>query len=435
MSTLTRPLSGSQAAVDRADRSLGATTLGGHRVEMPQLFGAPAGTISFAGGLPNLEALPMAELSDRIAALLRSGSATVLQYSTPRAGRRLAAAIAELSALEHMAVDPELIVPTAGSQMGLVAIARVLARPGDVVLCETPAYPGAVAAFASSGAEPIGVRCDAEGLIPESVPEVVQQLRERGRRVQLLYCTPSFQNPSGATMPASRRRRLLEVCARLGLTVIEDNPYGLLGFDGEPTATLKSISPDQVVYLGTFSKVLAPGLRCGWMLPPAHLAPELRAGIEVLSLSPSVLAHTIVAEAHRRLGWQRLLTGFRESYARRAQVMQYCLDVELRAAGVRDDWHWTPPTGGFYLWLHGPAGLDTADLLALASARGVLFVPGRHFSLDAEHRSSLRLCFSHPTPRQIADGIARLVPALASTHVDSAHRFGGPFDPHEEFSA
>lgn len=392
-------------------------------VELPSLFEQGADLISFAGGLPDLTRLPIGEIAGQMSRLVRLGGRTTLQYSTPHVATNLRPAIADLMAREGSRLDAENLVPTAGSQMGLLAVALGLGSPGATIVCQTPSYPGATAAFRAAGLAPHGTPGDDDGIDPDGLRETVLRLRAAGESVQLLYCNPTFQNPTGTTMSVPRRTRLLAVCRELDLLVIEDNPYGLLSFDGAATTTCLALDPGNVVYLGTFSKIFAPGLRCGWIAAPAHVAPALRRIAEIITLSPSVLAQAALAAFHAGHGWDGLIASYRESYRERCGLMCRALDRELD----RGTWQWEEPTGGFYVWLRHRGGLDTSTFAVAAAEHHVSFVPGRHFSIDDEHADGVRLCFSGVAPGRIDEGVSRLAAALSTvvTPASSDRRLTG----------
>lgn len=377
--------------------------------ELPQLFERGGDLVSFAGGLPDLDLLPLRELAEQLARLTRLGGRIALQYSTPHVAGALVPAITDLMAREGAHADAGDLVPTAGSQMGLLALALGLGGPGETVLCQTPAYPGAAAAFRTAGLRPYAAPEDADGLDPRALRNTVARLRAEGRRVRMLYCNPTFQNPTGATLSVERRHALAAAARESGLLIVEDNPYGLLAFDGGAVPSLHGIDPGNVAYLGTFSKVFAPGLRCGWIAAPAPLAERLRRTTEVMALSPSAFAQAALAAFHARGGWDRLLDAYRECYRERCGLMADALEREL---GTDGPWRWRRPGGGFYLWLRHTGGADTQRLAHAAAERGVSFVPGTHFGLDGECDDALRLCFSNVRRDRIAEGVSRLAAVL-----------------------
>lgn len=272
-----------------------------------------------------------------------------------------------------------------------------------------PAYPGAATAFRTAGLRLHGAPEDAEGLDPSALRATVARLRADGQQVRMLYCNPTFQNPTGATLSVERRHQLADAARELDLLIVEDNPYGLLGFDGGTVPTLQGIDPENVVYLGTFSKVFAPGLRCGWIAAPEPVAERLRRTTEVMALSPSAFAQAALAAFHARGGWDSLIDAYRERYRERCGLMADALEKEL---GTEGPWRWRRPEGGFYLWLRHEGGADTGRFALAAAEQGVSFVPGSHFGLDGECGDALRLCFSNVPRKRIPEGVARLAAAL-----------------------
>ncbi|MEU0441458.1 MULTISPECIES: PLP-dependent aminotransferase family protein [unclassified Streptomyces] len=378
-------------------------------VEMPRLFERGGDVISFAGGLPDLDVLPLDTVSAQLSRLVRLGGKLALQYTTPHVAGALVPAIKDLMAREGTTAEPGGLVPTAGSQMGLMAVGLGLAAPGETILVQTPAYPGAAAAFRTAGLTLHAAPEDASGLDPHALRRTVAELRAAGRTVRLLYCNPTFQNPTGATLPEARRRELVAAARELDLLIVEDNPYGLLSFDGTTTTALHALDPERVVYLGTFSKVFAPGLRCGWIAAPEPIAASLRRTTEVMALSPSALTQAALGAFHSRSGWDDLLDAYRRSYKERCDLMADALEAEL---GTDGPWQWERPGGGFYIWLRHRDGTDTARFVAAAAEHGVSYVPGSHFGIDGEHADALRLCFSNVPRKRIAEGVARLAAAL-----------------------
>lgn len=395
------------------------TTLRG--VELPQLFQTRPGTVSLTGGLPDLTVFPVREFADLSARLLRLGGRTLLQYTTPHVSPKALPAVLDLAAREEMRPEAAGLVPTAGSQQGLVAIASVL--DSDVVMCESPAYPGAIAAFAHAGIEPQPVACDGEGILIEELTRRVTALRASGRRVGAVYVVPTFANPTGVTQSCARRHSLLDACARLDLLVIEDNPYGLLAFEGQQWPALKSLAPERVVYLGTFSKVFVPGLRVGWIDAPGELSASLRTAVEVLALSPSPFVQAAIGEFHRLFGWDELIGRYRASYRHRARVASGGLRAALDEQGAEAArWYWREPRGGFYLWLTSLLPADAMAVAAAAAAAGVAVIPGPHFGMSAEHSSSLRICYANAPLDKLEEGVRRLGGVLASARTIEAAR-------------
>ncbi|RKE20486.1 PLP-dependent aminotransferase family protein [Streptomyces sp. TLI_171] len=377
--------------------------------ELPKLFERGGDVISLSGGLPDLDVLPLDAISTQLSRLVRLGGKLALQYTTPHVAKALVPAVADLMAREDGHADGDNLIPTSGSQMGLTAVALALGAPGETILVQTPAYPGATAAFRTAGLELHGAAEDENGLDPEQLRTTVRELRSAGATVRMLYVNPTFQNPTGATLSVPRRAEILTACRELDLLLIEDNPYGLLGFDGATTTLFQALDPQQVVYLGTFSKIFAPGLRSGWIAAPQHLRHDLARVAEIISLSPSALAQGALAAFYSRSGWTDLIDRYRDSYRERCTLMADALDAEL---GADTPWTWQRPDGGFYLWLRHRDRADAGRYAQAAAAHGVSVVPGGHFSVAGEHADGLRLCFSNVPRKKIAEGIGRLAAAL-----------------------
>jgi 2-aminoadipate transaminase len=377
------------------------------KVAAPDLFSEQSGVISFAGGMPNLSVIPWHQLADDTDRLLRLGGPTVLQYTTPTVSRGLRRAIDALMAMRGVPRDPRSVITTAGSQMGLAAVAQLLVRPGDVVVCEAPTYPGAISAFTAAGARIVPVDITS-GVTVESVTAA---LGAADARVAFYYTNPVLHNPTGRTLTAEERAAVVSVCRSKGITIVEDDPYGLLGFD--PAATQPdsyvAVAPD-TIYLGTFSKVFAPGLRVGWISAPDHLCSDLAFVVEAMTLAPPTLNHAIVAGFFSLGDWRGLIDDYRAAYRRQAQAMTQGLTELL---GDESPWQWDEPSGGFYVWLsHRDTRVDTRELLPVATAAGANFVPGAFFGADGAYRNCIRLCFSANDEQQTAEGVRRLAPVL-----------------------
>ena len=384
---------------------------------LPRLFDTVADTINLAGGLPDPQLFPSSDLSDAMRSMLRLGGRTLLQYSTYRVPDALAAAIAGAMEFRGAQTDPAQLIPTGGSQNGLLTIALAFAGGGATVLCETPIYPGAAAAFRTAGLHTTAVESDGDGPSPESIRAAAADLRDQGRAPVLLYTNPTFHNPTGRSLSATRRGEIVEAAASAGLTVIEDDPYALLSFpgvtiDAATAPTLRSLAPERVIHLGTFSKILAPGLRCGWIESPAALADELRTVAEITTLSPAPLSQAAIGRYYAKHGWHDLVDAFRTAYARRAALM----DTELSARLDRGEWQWQSPRGGFYIWLRRRDGQSTTPVVEQAAAQGVSVVGGTHFSLANEHADGIRLSFSHVPDGSVVDAVSRFAAGVTAAN-------------------
>ncbi|GGC80084.1 GntR family transcriptional regulator [Tersicoccus solisilvae] len=362
------------------------------------------GLISLAGGNPFLQTLPMDELGDIARDLIAEHGATALQYGSGQGTDELRRAICTVMAEEAITdAVPENVVVTTGAQSALDACTRVFCDPGDVVLTEDPTYVGALNTFEAYEVDVRPVDSDEHGLLPDALEAAIAAVTAEGKRVKFLYTIPSFANPSGAVLAADRRQRVVDVCRAANVLVVEDNPYGMLAFDGEPARPLRADNPDDVVYLGTFSKIFAPGLRLGWLLAPAHLKRRLYLANECVVLCPPAFNQMLAVEYLHRFDWVGQVRSYREVYRTRAEAMVAALE-----SAMPDGVQWTTPTGGFFVWLTLPGHLDAETLLAPAIEAGVVFVPGSAFTAADGPSASLRLSFSAVEEDAIAEGVRRL---------------------------
>jgi 2-aminoadipate transaminase len=359
--------------------------------------------ISLAGGMPYVSALPLDAVGDMAGALLSGRGSAALQYCTAHGDRGLREMICEVMALEGIRADPDDVVVTVGSQQALDLTARILTDPGDVILAEGPSYVGALGVFASYQAEVVHVAMDGDGLIPQALEDAIRALAAAGRRAKFLYTVPNFHNPAGVTLPESRRGRILDICASAGLPVVEDNPYGLLGFGGHRSRALRADDPHGVVYLGTFSKTFAPGVRVGWAVAPPAVRDKLVLAAESAVLCHPSLGQLLVRDYLRDQPWREHVGVFRELYRQRRDAMLAALDAVMPGGCS-----WTTPAGGFYVWLGLPDGLDAKAMLPQAVAAGGAYVPGTGFYADGQGGRHMRLSYCFPPPEQITEGIRRL---------------------------
>jgi len=356
------------------------------------------GVISLAGGLPSPQTFPIAEFAAASATVLERDGRAALQYAASEGYPPLREFVAERLPWE---VDPDRVLITTGSQQGLDLVAKVLVDEGSRVLVEAPTYLGALQAFSPFGPVVAGVPGDDEGLLPDALPEAIGAGPARAR---FLYVLPTFQNPTGRLLGEARRARLVEVAADLGLPLVEDNPYGELWFDAPPPAPLAARNPDGVLYLGSFSKVLAPGLRLGFVVAPAHVHPKLLQAKQAADLHTPGLNQRIVHEVVRDGFLERHVPTIRGLYRAQRDHMLAALGREFAGQDVT----WNVPAGGMFLWLRLPDGVDALALLPEAVAAGVAYVPGAPFFASDPDRRSLRLSFVTATPEQIDAGVAAL---------------------------
>jgi DNA-binding transcriptional MocR family regulator len=384
--------------------SYAARALGMTASEIRALFAVASRPeiVSLAGGMPNLSALPLDTVGDLLGELGREHGTQALQYGSAQGDPRLRELIGEVMAPEGITGHADDIVVTVGSQQGLDLVTRIFCDPGDVVLAEAPSYVGALGVFASYQARVVHVPMDDDGLIPEALGETIDALGREGRRPKLLYTVPNFHNPAGVTLGAQRRERVLEIARAAGVLVIEDNPYGLLGFDADPLPALRSFD-DDVIYLGTFSKTFAPGLRVGWVLAPMAVRTKLVLANEAATLCPPTFSQHVVSAYLSGHPWRDQIKVFRELYRERRDTMLSALDGMMPGGA-----HWTHPAGGFYVWLTLPEGLDAKRMQPRALANRVAYVPGTGFYADGEGSRNMRLSYCFPDPQQIREGVRRL---------------------------
>lgn len=376
--------------------------------------------ISLAGGLPDTSSFApelYAKLMSQVAA---EQTARALQYG-PTEGMAVAAeCIVEVMAAEGTLVDPEEVIVTTGGQQVIDLVCKTLIDPGDVIVAEAPTYPGAVPTFSAYQADVEQIEMDADGMPIDELESTLDRLQAAGRRPKFIYTIPNFQNPAGVTMSLARRRRLVEVARERELLILEDNPYGLLRYEGEPLPTLYSLddevggtrtAADLVIYLGTFSKILSPGLRLGWAVAPRPVLEKLNLGKQGADLCSSPVTQLFVAEyfkRHESRGeprWLAYLEQLKDLYRRRRDVMLAALEEHFGEQAS-----WTKPQGGLFVWATLDGRIDTTDLLAQARENeGVAFVPGRAAYMDG-HRgsSSMRLNFAGVPDEVIREGIRRI---------------------------
>ena len=367
--------------------------------------------VSLAGGSPYVAALPLDAVGAMLAKLGSTHGATTLQYGVGQGDPMLRERICDVMTLSGIDVrsgaSPDDIVVTVGGQQAIDLISRVFLDPGDVVLAEGPSYVGALGVFQAAEADVVHVPMDDEGLVPAALCEAIAAVTKAGKRAKFLYTVPAHQNPAGVTLPDARRDEILAICQTAGLLIVEDDPYGLLGFDGETVPAFRSRTRDGVIYVSTFSKTFAPGLRVGWILAPHAVREKLVIASEAQILCPSAFAQATVATYFETMPWQQQLKTFREVYRERRDVALAALD-DLMPVGAR----WTVPSGGFYIWLTLPDGLHSKDMLPRAIAERVAYVPGTGFYADGTGGAHLRLCYSFPPPDRIREGVRRLAAVI-----------------------
>lgn len=374
--------------------------------------------VSLAGGMPDLAALPLRTLSEQVAQIVAEDGLTALQYASAHGLPLLRDQICDVMALEGIRAHPDDVVVTVGSQMGLDLVTRLFCDPGDVVMAEGPSYVGALGSFAAYQAQVVHVTMDGHGLVPEELRAALRRARDTGRRVKLLYTIPNFHNPAGVTLAVERREEILEICRTFGVLVVEDNPYGLLGFDGQTYPALRSLDPDNVLYLGSFSKTFASGLRVGWVLAPHAVREKLVLATESATLCPPTLNQMIVSRYLATHDWKGQIKAFQQNYRERRDAMLSALERYLPRGCT-----WTTPDGGFYVWVTVPEGVDTKAMLPRAVAARVAYASGTGFRTDGLGHRQMRLSYCYPPPERIHEGVRRLA-AVLQAELDLAHGYG-----------
>ena len=359
--------------------------------------------VSLAGGMPNLSAFPMSMMADVVQKLVLTNGAEALQYGSGQGHPKLRDQICDVMALEGIRANPDDVLVTTGSQQALDLISRIFLDPGDVVLVEEPSYVGALGTFQQYEASVAHVETDDSGLVPQGLRDAIAALRGAGRTIKFLYLIPNYQNPSGVLLPAERRTEILNICRESGIFVVEDNPYGLLGFDEPSPNAMRAQDSENVIYLGTFSKTIAPGLRIGWALVPSSLKEKLIIASESSILCPSNFAQLAISSYLAEQPWRDQISSFCDLYKLRRDAMLESLDEHFPAVAK-----WTKPSGGFYVWVTLPPEIDTTALMPKAIVAKVAYVPGTAFFADGFGSWSLRLSYCFPTPERIRDGVKAL---------------------------
>lgn len=360
------------------------------------------GVISLAGGHPDTSIFTEETLARAAYSVVRDG-ARALQYG-PSAGLEETKTVAvEVMNTEGMPARPENVFVTNGSQQGLELMGRVFLEEGDAVLTEAPTYFGALNAFAAYRPRVLPVPMDGRGMRVDAAREALERAEEAGFRVKFIYTIPNFQNPSGVTLAADRRRELLDLAREYGVLILEDNPYGLLRFEGEALpnlAALETGGPERVVYLGTFSKTFAPGVRLGWVHAHPEILERMRRAKKGADLGPSNLSQVMTVAYFRSGEWWGYLDRLKETYGERRDAMLDAL-AEYMPEGVS----WTRPEGGFFVWVTLPEAVDATEMAEEALVRGVAYVPGADFYPDGAVANRMRLSYSFAEPRSIWRGV------------------------------
>ena len=370
------------------------------------------GIISLAGGFPDTKLFgeeAFREISQNIAA----DSAQALQYGPTAGLEAIKDVIVDVMSAEGIEASQEEVFTTTGAQQALDLVAKVFLDEGDAILCEGPTYAGALNAFAAYRPRIMHVPMDRAGMIPSAAREGLKKARKQGIRVKFIYTVPNFQNPAGVTMAVERRRELLQIAREYDLIIIEDNPYGMLRFEGEPLPSLSAIEKeedggvDRVVYLGTFSKIFAPGVRLGWVHAQPGILHKINVGKQGADLCSSNLSQMMISSYFQHADWRGYVKHLTEVYRERRNAM-----LDAMAEFMPKEVHWTHPEGGLFVWATMPSYLDATNMLPRAISRNVAYVPGEGFYAGGEGKNCMRLNFSFVEPEKIRRGIELLAEVI-----------------------
>lgn len=373
--------------------------------------------VSLAGGMPNINSLPLDFLADLSARIMREQGPKALQYGSGQGEIFMREAILDVMQYDGIHAHPDDVVITTGSQQALDLVTEIFIDPGDVVVAEAPSYVGALGVFRAYQADVVHVELDDDGMVPEALDATLTRLKAEGRRVKFVYTVPNFHNPAGVTLSEERRPRIVEICKRHHVLILEDNPYGLLGFDSDPLPALKSYDADQTIYLGSFSKMFGPGFRIGWAVAPHAVREKLVLASEAAILCPTMWGQMTMTRYLREYDWYTQVKQFRTEYRERGNAMMSALQEFL------PETRWTTPKGGFYTWVTLPEGLDAKAMLPRAVTNRVAYVSGTAFYFDGRGADHMRLSFCYPTPDNIREGVRRLS-QVVNAEMDTVRMFG-----------
>ena len=384
--------------------------------EVRALFAVAArpDVISLAGGMPFVRALPTDEVVEVATRVLRDRGPVALQYGAGSGQEGLKERLVEVMAEAGVTAAPGDVLITVGAQQALDLVGKLFTDPGDLIAVEAPSYVGALSAFAAFQPRYLQIPLDQDGLVVEALEEALAA----GARPKFLYTCPNFHNPAGVTLATERRRRLVEVCRRANVPIVEDDPYGMLRFEGQPAPPLHALDPENVIYLGTLSKIFCPGIRVGWAVAPPHVLQRLTLFKEAADLCSSNLNQLVAEEwLSDRDRWRSSLRDLTGVYRSRRDAMLDALEHHFPG-----DASLTRPEGGFYVWVSLRPGTDVRALLPRAVERGVAYVPGTAFYPDGSGADRLRLAFCYPPEDAIVEGVRRLGQLLA----EQDERHGSP---------
>jgi len=362
--------------------------------------------ISLAGGLPDTSTFPADSYASLMSTVAANSCARALQYGPTEGLAVVKRCIVEVMRTEGIEVDEDEVLVTTGGQQVIDLVCKTLLDPGDVVVCEAPTYPGAVPTFCAYQANVVQVTMDRDGMRVWELETTLDELERAGHTPKFIYTVPNFHNPAGVTLSLERRHELVRIASERELLVLEDNPYGLLRYEGAPLPSLRSLDEEFIIYAGTFSKILSPGVRLGWTTAPAPVLAKMNLGKQASDLCSSSISQYFVSayfESPEPPSWEEYVRSLIEIYRRRRDVM-----LDALAEHFPREAEWTHPQGGLFIWATLPDYIDTTDLLARGLEEHVAFVPGRAAYVDGRGGSSMRLNFSGVGVDDIREGIKRL---------------------------
>ncbi|MDO8847015.1 MAG: PLP-dependent aminotransferase family protein [Coriobacteriia bacterium] len=360
--------------------------------------------ISFSGGMPEIRRVPIDSVIAATTAALRHSGTEALQYGSSEGRVQIRDVVVGLMGEVGVRVKHDDLVITAGAQQALDLLAKIFIDPGDTIITEGPTYLGALQAFSAYQPNIVCIPMDAEGMRTDLLAAELERLGPRGAK--FIYTIPNFQNPAGVTLAPSRRRELLDLARQYDIPVIEDDPYGRLRFEGGHALPLRALD-DDIIYLGTFSKIFAPGLRLGWVIAPRPILAKFLLAKQAADLCGSAFTQTCAERYFADTRWRKVLQDLTHAYTERRDAMIASLEEHFPAEAK-----WTVPEGGFFVWVEMPSFLDLKSVLAEAVERGVTYVPGDAFFPDGRGRNCMRLAFCYVEPERIREGIARLAEVL-----------------------
>ncbi|HEY6567282.1 MAG TPA: PLP-dependent aminotransferase family protein [Actinomycetota bacterium] len=355
--------------------------------------------VSLAGGMPYVDAIPQEDVLDAVRQVLGTHGMASLQYGGGQGYAGLRDRLLDLMLAEGVAADAEDVVVTTGAQQALDLVGKIFVNPGDLIAVEAPAYVGALTAFSAYEPRYLQIDLDDDGMMVDQLEEALL----RGERPKFVYTCPNFGNPAGVTLSYARREQLVSLCRDASIPIIEDNPYGMLRFEGDPLPCLRTLDPENVIYLGTVSKVFSPGVRVGWALAEQSVVQRLVLAKEAADLCGSSFTMMLTERYFAGDRWRRNLATLVDTYRTRRDTMLEAINEHFPDGAM-----WTVPAGGFYVWVTLPGWFDTQAMLAAAVERRVAYVPGTAFYPDGRGKDQMRLAFCYPTEERIREGIQRL---------------------------